>query len=104
MYTVYKGRDNTFTIQLLEDDEPYDISSVNKVGIIYKGTEYDSDSYSGSFDFITDASDGKIAFKLGIISGLPEGRDSKAEVITYDALNTNGVYWGYIALRVMTLS
>ncbi|NIT60462.1 MAG: hypothetical protein GWN00_30940 [Aliifodinibius sp.] len=104
MYTVYKGRDNTFTIQLLENDEPYDISAIDKVGIIYKGTEYDSDVYPESFDYTTGASDGKITFKLGAISALTEGRDSKSELITYDPTNTNGVYWGYLSIRVMTLS
>ncbi|NIT58631.1 MAG: hypothetical protein GWN00_21110 [Aliifodinibius sp.] len=104
MYTVYKGRDNTFTVQLLEDEEIKQLTGVSSVSIIYKGTEYSSDVYGGSFDFSSNPSLGYITFKLGNIPALPEGRDSRTELIVYDPSNTNGVYWGYMSLKVTTLS
>jgi hypothetical protein len=104
MYTVYKGYDNVFSVQLAEDDVVQDLSAATKVAIIYKGTTYDSDAYATSIDFTTDAATGTIHFKLGIISDLTEGRDSRVELIVYDPANTDGIYWGYLSLRVVVLA
>lgn len=104
MYTIYKGYDNTFTVQLEDVDEIKDLSAVSKVGILYKGTEYDSDTYPSSFDFVTNPTNGYITFKLGLISALEEGRDSRSELIVYDPSNVNGVFWGYLSLRVKSIS
>jgi hypothetical protein len=103
MYTVYKGHDNVFTILFEENDVAQDLSAVNKVELLYKGTTYDSDTDPNSFDYSTDGADGKIHFKLGIISGITVGKDSRSEIILYDPSNTNGIFWGYISLRVTEL-
>ena len=104
MYKVYKGHDNVFTILFEEDDVAQDLSAVTKVELLYKGVTYDSDTDPNSFDFTTDGSDGKVHFKLGIISDIETGTDSRSELVLYDPSNTNGIYWGYIGIKVTELS
>ncbi len=104
MYTVYKGYDNTFTVQLLEDEEPQDLGAATKVELIYKGESYDSDTYSDSFDFVTGAATGLVIMKLGIISTIPLGTDSRSELIVYDAVNTNGIFWGKLVIKVVLIT
>ncbi len=104
MYTVYKGYDNTFTVQLLEDELPQDITAATKIEIIYKGESYDSDTYPTSFDFTSGADTGLIVLKLGIIATIPVGTDSRSELIVYDAVNTNGIFWGRLVVKVVLIS
>ena len=103
MYTVYKGYDNTFTVQLLEDGVAQDLTAATKIEIIYKGESYDSDAYSSSFDLSAGAT-GLLTMRLGIISTIPVGTDSRSELIVYDAVNTNGIFWGRLVIKVVLIS
>ena len=104
LYIVYKGYDNTFTVRCLEDKVPVDITAVTRATLLYKEVVIDSTTDPNSFDFDTYATDGDIVFKLGIISDIEVGRDSYAELVLYDAVNTEGIFWGYLAIKVMELS
>jgi hypothetical protein len=102
VYTVYKDYDNSFIVQLTEDDVPVDLTGISKAAIYYKDTFYDSDAYSDSFDW--SLGDGKLEIKLGVISTLPLGRDSAVELIIYDTENPNGIIWGKLYLHVKQIT
>jgi hypothetical protein len=105
---IYKNRDNPITLILQEDSENIteaQMLSITKVAIRYSATGdpddgiyYDSDTYSALFDWTTYADEAKIVMKLGTI--LPAGRDHRAELIIYNAANTNGIVWDQISIRV----
>lgn len=109
--TIYKDRDNPIALVLQEDDENIteaQMLAITKIGVKYDsdnndnndddGLYYNSDDYPTKFDWTTYADEAKIVMKLGTI--LPAGRDRKAELIIYNASNTNGIVWAQLYLIV----
>lgn len=96
--TFYVGRDNEFTVTILSDGAAFDLAALTKVGIVFGGTEYDSDDYADAFDWTTGGT-GEISFYLGKISTITEAAvDSKAEIILYSNDSPNGIVWDTIHL------
>ena len=107
---IYKGRDNTISIQLASTDENGVVthpdlvtSSVSTVELLIKGVFYSSDNYADAFDFTTEGAEGIITMKLGIIEELAVTKDSLAEIITYDPSHVEGLVWGTIPIRIIEL-
>lgn len=105
--TIYADRDNPIALVLQEDEENIteaQMLAITKVGIRYDpasdgdGAYYDSATYSTLFDWTTYADEAKIVMKLGTI--LPVGYDRKAELLIYNASNTNGIVWAQLKLKV----
>jgi len=98
---VWKDRSNKAYIQLLQDDTVLTESEMNqftKAEIHYAGAYYDSDTYATAFDFSTEAANGKLVVRLGLLP-LPVGNDV-AELILYDPSNTDGLMWLQFAVQV----
>jgi ABC-type phosphate transport system substrate-binding protein len=109
--TIYADRDNPIALVLQEDDENIteaQMLAITKIGIKYdpdsndnddnNGLYYNSDDHGTKFDWTTYADEAKIVMKLGTI--LPVGADRAAELIIYNAANTNGIVWSQLYLTV----
>jgi len=105
--TIYTDRDNPITLILKEDDENIteaQMLAITKVGVRYDpddngaGVYYNSDDYPTKFDWTTNADEAKVTMKLGTL--LPAGYDRKAELLIYNAVNTNGIVWDQFRLKV----
>jgi len=106
METVYRGYRNVFAKKLQKAGEVLNLQqmqAITKVGIVYSGTLYASNTYPTAFDWISRASEGVVSFSLGIIPDLPVGRDKKAEIIVYAEDYAQGIVWGIIDLQVIDL-
>lgn len=100
---VYLDRDNDFRLLLTSDGTAQDLSAVTKVELIDKSGTYtlDSDTSPTAFDWAS-GDTGEIIFKLGGES-VAEGK-YKFELHTIDPTNTNGIYWGDVAIRFVQLT
>jgi hypothetical protein len=97
---VWTGRDNTIDLLLKADGVARtDLdTSVTKMVLRYNDVYYSSTEHSGVFDWVTRGSEGIVILSLGHL-GLT-GSDRKAELIVYDASNTNGIVWDQIYIKV----
>jgi len=103
MYTVYEDRDNTFSLQLLKNGVKLtsdEMDAITEVSIIVDGTEYLSSENDDFADTSTRKSEGVVTLQLGALLDAPI-RDTKAEIVIYDASNTNGIIWDTIDLKVV---
>jgi hypothetical protein len=101
--TVWKDRANATSIQLLKNGTALtveEMAAITKVGLIYKGTEYNSDDYPEAFDLSTEAATGSIVIKPGLL-GWEVGQDN-VEIVIYDAVNVEGIIWLQIKAKIQT--
>lgn len=106
MYKVYANKDNTFAVQLIKNDVVLTVNemqAITVVGLMFDGTEYDSDTYGSAFDWATREAEGVVIFELGAVL-TTVARDNKAEIIIYTATDTNGVVWTTIDVKVIVLT
>jgi len=103
MYKVYEDRDNTFAVQLIKNDVVLTVNemqSINNIGLVFEGVEYDYDTYNTAFDWSTREAEGVVIFKLGGVLTAP-ARDLKTEIVIYTAVDTVGVIWTTIDVKVL---
>lgn len=93
---VYLGRDNTIDFILKADGEAQSLSAVTHMEMVISGVTYSSVT-SGYFDW-SGSTTGYVSVSLGqssVTTGVQTGR-----LIVYDSLNTNGILWGKVPLKV----
>lgn len=96
--TVYKGRDNTESIQFLDGGSVQNLSDITRVKLILNAsTTVDSNDSPSAFDWTSDTD--QLDLTLGGLS-LTVGSYEDTEIVMYDAVNTSGVNWGTIDLIV----
>jgi hypothetical protein len=104
---VYVGRDNTIDLLLKADGVVIALdAAVTKMEMKFSsrlfGAEYiNSESNPGVFDWDTKGADGIVIIALGGLA-ITAGKDSKVELIVYDNVNTNGIVWGTVPIKVIT--
>lgn len=104
---VYVGRDNTIDLLLKADGVVIALdTAVTRMDLKFSdriyGTQYlTSVDYPTAFDWVTRGADGIVILKLGDIE-LTAGKDTKVELIVYDNVNTNGIVWGVVPIKVIT--
>lgn len=97
---VYDGRDNTIDLLLKNDGTAQDLSSVTKIVLkVGSVTITDEDDDAWPIKWAGLGTTGKIQMKLGD-QGLTVGNTYPATLITYDAINTNGIVWGSFDITV----
>jgi len=103
--TIYANRDNKISLLLKADNVVADLTTVNKVEILFSENYYDSDNWPDAFDYSTRATGGIIIFDLAAItaSAFEAGRDKKTELIIYDGTNPDGIVWDQFDLTVKEL-
>jgi hypothetical protein len=98
MLTFYQGYDNVQTIQLTSDDVVQSMLEVTLIEITFDGVTYDSDTSPYVFDWTTDPTE--LVLRMGLLPDIPVAKDKKAEIVTYDPSNPNGLVWGRIAIKI----
>lgn len=100
--TVYIGRDNLFSLEVLEDNVAVDLvaGGVTRVDLDIEGKiTIDSDTYPSAFDYATDGASGIIHFDFGGLT-LPLGKDFNTTLIIYDSAHTDGQIWDTFDLTI----
>jgi len=99
---TYKGRDNSFTLEFTKDKvtlTPVEMGVITKFEIQYNGTYYNSIDNPTGFEIT--AATGKVKIlpnKLDL--AVSSGSGDITEVIVYDDVNTAGLLWAQIMVKV----
>ena len=107
MKTYYRGHANIGCYQLTSQDcetgqtNPTPLAPVTKMELTFSGNTYDSDADPQAFDWSVNPSNGRLNLKVGLLTDVPIGRDTKSELIVYDPSNPEGVVWGLLAINVI---
>jgi len=103
--TIYAGRNNTFSLQLVRAGEPINLLSVTGYELVLSETDpnirfTDLDVASSSLGFFTEKDNGIVEITIG--DNLTEDQKGryKAYLVTYDPINTLGVRWPPFTLKV----
>jgi len=97
---VYLGHDNTIDLLLKADDTAQDLSGVTKITATFGDTLIEStDDANGAITWNQAGYDtGEIRLALGDQSITADRY--MVPIVVYDATNTDGIVWGYIAIEV----
>jgi hypothetical protein len=102
MLTFFQGYDNVQIVELTEDGSAQSLSAVTKVEITFDGVTYDSDTTPGAFDWETVET--QLILRCGLLPSIPVAKDTKAEIVTIDPSNPNGIVWGRVAIKIDEVS
>jgi hypothetical protein len=98
---VYLGRNNTIGLLLNADDEAFDMSSATTVEIVFSGTTISSTTNPGWFDWTSESlTTGQVNIALGSAGATLTAGTYDAELIVYDASNSEGIMWGEIPITI----
>jgi hypothetical protein len=98
MLTFFKGYDNVQIVELTSGSTPQSLLEVTLVEITFNGVTYDSDTTPGAFDWATDSN--QLVLRMGLLPDIPVAKDKKAEIVTYDPSNPEGIVWGRVAIKM----
>ena len=101
--TIYKNRDNVLSLELRSNGIAQNISSSTKITIEFGGITFSSaTATTGTIDYTTYGSSGRLDLKLGNESGLKTMKvgQHKARLTVYDATYTNGRVWEDFIIEV----
>lgn len=93
--TVYAGRDNTFSLQLIRGGEALPLLAVTGFNL-YLGDERVINDQS----CFTPKANGVVEISVGRLLSEDDVGTHQAWLITFDPVNTNGVRWPAFKLRV----
>ena len=93
--TIYAGRNNTFSLQLVRGEEPVSLLTVTGYAVhLDDGRVFDDPA-----SFI-EKSDGVVEIAIGEGFTDADVGTYRAHLVTYDPINTAGVRWPEFKLRV----
>lgn len=96
------GRDNVIDLQLTADDTAQDLSSVTKIeAIVGDTTVSNEDGTAWPIKWIGLDTTGEIRLKLG--DEISSSYSGCMYIIVYDADNTDGIYWGSVKVRTVSI-
>jgi hypothetical protein len=98
---VYLGHNNVIELILLADDEAVDLAAVTDMTLTLGDLLVTSDNTAGD-PILWDQlgyDTGEIHLILGDVANLEAG-SYNAPLVVYDAVNTDGIVWGYIRIEV----
>lgn len=93
---VYLSHDNTIDTILTADGVAYDITNTTRMTLSFDSTLIDSAVHVNVFDW--SEGDGKLFLTLGAQT-ITAGTYT-SELVVYDSVNTNGIVWGRMTIRV----
>lgn len=100
--TVYKDRDNFFTLEIQKDDVTLtesEMQDITKFEIRYQDEYYDSTTYASSF--VTDDANGKVTiypYEFDLDTSFSTG--DLVELLIYTSTYTHGIMWAQFRLVV----
>lgn len=96
--TIFAGRDNTFSLQLVRGGEIINLLSITGYEItLSSGTVITSAEYPDRF---VEKDDGIIEFNLGTLLDDDDLGKLNAYLVTFDPVNTDGIRWPNFKLQV----
>lgn len=96
--TIYAGRDNVFSLQLVRGGEPVNLMSIIRYELfVGEDLSFASDTYTGMF---VEKDNGVVEINIGAqLTEDDKGRYT-AYLVSYDLVNTHGVRWPNFKLKV----
>ena len=95
---VYKEKDNAIDLLLKADGVVHDLSDTTKVELVFEdGSTVNSTASGEMFDFSSYATSGILVLKLGDLD--KTAAFYSAQLVLYDATNTDGIVWGRVPLE-----
>jgi len=95
MFYVHKGKNNPFSVVLTEGGNPINDevrAAITKVELMFRGMLIGSETPGAAIQWDTDTP-GEMKLAIGMVEGLPVGKDRRAELILYSPDMPNGFVW-----------
>ena len=93
--TLYVGRNNTFSLQLLRDGEPITLLAITGYTLfLSNGRSFDD------LDRFIEKADGIVEISIGDLLLPTDIGSHTAHLVTFDPVNTDGVRWPNFKLKV----
>ncbi|HVH92503.1 MAG TPA: hypothetical protein VM783_14085 [Candidatus Acidoferrum sp.] len=106
--TIYAGRNNTFSLQLVRAGEPINLLSITGYELVLPGETAAEDIVFKNLDLANDDKgyfvekpDGIVEITIGDDLTVDQVGRYKAYLVTYDPVNPLGVRWPYFYLKVL---
>jgi hypothetical protein len=93
--TVFAGRDNTFSLQLIRGDEQLNLLGISGYSLVFSDGRVIDDQ-----ERFLAKSAGIVEISLGDLFASTERGTYVVNLITYDPVNENGVQWPSFKLKV----
>lgn len=96
---VYSPSSNIFRLRLLEKGNPVNLGGLTKIDLVLgNGNTISSDNNPYAFDWLGNGK-GVLTLRLGSLDLIDGVYNS--ELVVYDGLNYQGVFWGFFRIRVI---
>lgn len=93
--TLFAGRNNTFSLQLIRGDEPITLLSVTGYALhLSNGRVFDD------MDRFVEKENGVVEIAIGDLLTAADVGSHTAHLITFDLVNTHGVRWPNFKIKV----
>jgi hypothetical protein len=93
--TIYAGRDNTFSLQLVRGDEPVNLLGITGYALYLTDTKVFTDAA-----LFTEKENGVLEIAIGDLLTTADRGSYNAYLVTFDPVNDDGVRWPKFKLRV----
>lgn len=94
--TLYVGRNNTFSLQLVRGSKAINLMSITRYKLnLSNGNVYDTP------ELFTEKDDGIVEISIGLLLTEADLGTHLAHLITYDVVNVAGVRWPNFKLKVL---
>ena len=94
--TLYIGRNNTFSLQLVRGTEPITLLAITGYELhLSNGASFTEPS------LFTEKADGVVEISIGSLLTEADLGTHKAYLVTFDPVNTQGVRWPNFKLKVL---
>lgn len=98
--TIFAGRNNTFSLQLLRDGSPISLLSITGYELnLSNGRTFAENATDGLTRFV-EKDEGIVEIKIGDALTEADLGNHTAHLVTFDPVNTNGVRWPNFKLKV----
>ena len=99
--TIFAGRNNTFSLQLVRGGQPINLLSITGYELVLsEDPDLRFTDLHDQTDMFTEKADGIVEINVGALLTRDNLGRYKAYLITYDPINTNGVRWPPFTLKV----
>lgn len=94
--TLYAGRDNTFSLQLVRGEQPVNLMSITRYSLILSnGRVFDEQ------ERFTEKENGVVEISIGDLLLAADIGTQTAYLVTFDSVNVHGVRWPNFKLKVL---
>lgn len=93
--TLFVGRNNTFSLQLLRAEEPISLLAITGYELNLSNGRVFSD-----IDLFTEKADGVVEIAIGALLTSDDVGTHVTYLVTFDPVNVNGVRWPTFKLKV----